>query len=217
MQRRIDRTLIISSLACLLPVAFALVVFDQLPARIPIHWGSTGTPDNYASKSLAVFGLPAILCLINLIVHWRFNRDSKKSYTPTIIQVLTKWAVPIISLIFIPVSLFISMGMGHSSPCYRPGFGGRIVDHHRQLSAQMQTQLYSGHTASVDAARCGQLAKNAPRFRIPMGGWRHGYNHGRFFGRGIHRTGRHRDVARVAHRLLLFAAPRQNQRLTLAL
>jgi uncharacterized membrane protein len=62
------------SLPLLLVVAAWSVLWffwDRLPARVPVHWGVSGSPDAYASKVPAAFMLPAICSIVILaMVAW---------------------------------------------------------------------------------------------------------------------------------------------------
>jgi uncharacterized membrane protein len=40
---------------------FGVAVMNQLPERVPIHWGINGQVDGYASRAFAVWLMPAIL------------------------------------------------------------------------------------------------------------------------------------------------------------
>ncbi|MFQ7171655.1 MAG: DUF1648 domain-containing protein [Thomasclavelia ramosa] len=39
----------------MLPILFGLIIYDCLPAQMPIHWNIAGEIDNYASKEIFVF------------------------------------------------------------------------------------------------------------------------------------------------------------------
>jgi uncharacterized membrane protein len=43
------------------------VAWPQAPDRIPIHWGFSGEPDNYAGKLFGLFGMPLIALGIYLL------------------------------------------------------------------------------------------------------------------------------------------------------
>ncbi|MGO8764167.1 MAG: SdpI family protein [Limisphaerales bacterium] len=42
------------------PFIVGALVWNRLPARMPIHWGITGQPDGYADKSMSLLFLPCI-------------------------------------------------------------------------------------------------------------------------------------------------------------
>lgn len=47
------KTILLTSLVCLLPIIFGICVYQQLPDQIPIHWDISGKVDDYASKPIA--------------------------------------------------------------------------------------------------------------------------------------------------------------------
>lgn len=110
MKKYINKNIILTSLVCLFPILLGLILFDKLPNEIPIHFDITGTPDNYSSKTFAVFGLPFIMTLINILVHIMLDNDPKKANTPNVMRAISKWSIPFISLIIIPTTLLISLG-----------------------------------------------------------------------------------------------------------
>lgn len=111
MNKKTDMILITTTIICLIPIILGIILYDQLPEQIPIHFDSAGNPDNYLSKVLTVFGLPVLLALLNVYSHFRLNIDPKAENASFNIKQALKWAVPLISIIAIPLSLFISMGV----------------------------------------------------------------------------------------------------------
>ena len=47
--------MIISSVLILLPMLFGLIVWDKLPASMPIHWGVDGKADGFGGNGFTVF------------------------------------------------------------------------------------------------------------------------------------------------------------------
>lgn len=50
-----------------LPLIFGLLVFDQLPEELPIHWNAAGEVDNTLPKLQAILLLPGIVLGTNLV------------------------------------------------------------------------------------------------------------------------------------------------------
>jgi len=109
-RKKTNSTLIITTLVCLLPIILALVLYDKLPAQIAVHFDSTGAPDNYLPKAIAVFGLPIFMVGINLFTHFMLDHDPRKENASAAMKTIGKWAAPIISVIVMPVTLFMAMG-----------------------------------------------------------------------------------------------------------
>ncbi|MFB6071612.1 MAG: DUF1648 domain-containing protein [Halobacterium sp.] len=58
MRRRRANRVAVGALAA--AAVAGLLLWPELPERMAIHWGSSGTPDNYVSKPVGVLGLPAL-------------------------------------------------------------------------------------------------------------------------------------------------------------
>lgn len=105
-----NRTLIITTIICLLPVILAVLVYSRLPEQIAVHFDASGKPDNYLPKALSVFGLPVLLAAINLYTHFRIDNDPKSENASSELKQLGKWAVPLLSVIVMPITIFIALG-----------------------------------------------------------------------------------------------------------
>ena len=104
------KTLIISSVVCLLPLVISVAVYSKLPDQIAIHWDDAGNPDNYAAKWLAAFGMPLFLLAIHLIGMITILHDPKKKNQSNAMRLLSSWLVPVLSVIVVPITLLIGMG-----------------------------------------------------------------------------------------------------------
>ncbi|MBM7602828.1 putative membrane protein [Metabacillus crassostreae] len=110
MTRKIDRTLITTTLVCLLPIILSFVVYNDLPKQIAIHWDYAGNPDNFAPKSLTVWGLPLFLAGMNIFTHIVINGDPKKANASSVLKQFGKWITPLLSVILVPITLFKALG-----------------------------------------------------------------------------------------------------------
>lgn len=109
-KKKTDITLIVTTIICLIPGILAVLIYDDLPMQIPIHFDYAGNPDNFLPKAAAAFGLPALMAAINLYTHFRLNKDPKVENASFALKQAAKWVVPILSILFIPFSFFIAMG-----------------------------------------------------------------------------------------------------------
>lgn len=105
------KRLVITTLICLLPVVYGLVVYNQLPERVPTHWGADGAVNGYSSREFAVFGLPVFLAVVNVICQAGLMTDPKKENQPEKLKAVVAWLIPVISLIVVPVSLLAAQGI----------------------------------------------------------------------------------------------------------
>ena len=53
--------MVVTSIIILLPILGGVLLWDKLPERVPFHWGINGEVDGWASKPMAVFGLPPFM------------------------------------------------------------------------------------------------------------------------------------------------------------
>ena len=110
MKSKISKQVFLSTVLCLLHIVLGLVLYGKLPEQIAVHFDSTGAPDNYLPKSITVFGLPVIFAVLNMITHFRLNHDPRNDSVSLRLKQAAKWALPVIAVIVMPITLFLSMG-----------------------------------------------------------------------------------------------------------
>ena len=104
------RTLVLTTLVCLLPMAVGALVYDRLPETMATHWGIDGQPDGWSSRAFAVFGLPAILPAVNLLLPCMLRADPKHENMSGALVNITIWAIPVLSLICSGLTLGRALG-----------------------------------------------------------------------------------------------------------
>ncbi len=122
-----NKTTLITSLLCLLPLAIAIVVYSQLPNQIAIHFNSAGNPDSYVPKAIAAFGLPVLFMLINMYTHFRVNKDPGVANASQALKNVARWACPVVSIVAVPITLFLSMGAEIPIPMIATAMAGIII------------------------------------------------------------------------------------------
>lgn len=127
MKTKNNITLLVTSIICLIPLIYALVVFEKLPPQIPIHFDNSGKADNYLPKTIAVFGLPVLMVAINIYTHFRLNNDPKIENASSAIKQAAKWLVPIISVIIIPYSLVRALGTELPITMFATALAGVVI------------------------------------------------------------------------------------------
>ena len=90
--------LLASSIVILLPLAFGMFIWNQLPEQMVTHWGMNGTADGWSSKGFAVFGMPMILLALHWICILATAADPKNKGQNQKVFGLVLWITPIISL-----------------------------------------------------------------------------------------------------------------------
>ena len=124
MKKIISRTMIITSIICLIPFFISIIFYKSLPDQVATHFGFNGMPDGYSSKMFAAFGLPLIMLVINFISNFTIDNDPKRANASKRIKIIGKWTVPILSVLMqssiianavgikINISMYVSIGLG---------------------------------------------------------------------------------------------------------
>ncbi len=109
-RKLIDKTCVLTTVVCLLPILLGLAVYNRLPEQVAVHFDGGGRPNGWMHKSFAVWVIPAFLAGLNFICHIGGNSDPKREAQSQRLLALIKWLPAVLSLILCPVMLLIAMG-----------------------------------------------------------------------------------------------------------
>ena len=104
------KLLIITSVVILLPILAGILLWNQLPDRLPTHWNAAGEVDGWSSKPMAVFGLPLLMLGAQWICVLATLADPKKKNHSEKVLGLVFWLVPLLSLVLTAVTYCAAMG-----------------------------------------------------------------------------------------------------------
>lgn len=110
MKRTINRTMIITSIVCLIPFFISSIFYNALPDKVATNFDFNGIPNGYSSKMFAAFGLPAIMLIINIILNFFIDNDPRKANVSKTIKTISKWIIPIMSIIMQSVTMIYAVG-----------------------------------------------------------------------------------------------------------
>lgn len=104
------KSFFITGVVCIFPILLGISLWDKLPDRMAIHFDFYGKPDNFASKSAVVFGLPVFMALIQglccVISDWdAYKRGERKK-----LDIVTKWITPFMSVVLQIATLGYGLG-----------------------------------------------------------------------------------------------------------
>ncbi|MGX8698749.1 MAG: SdpI family protein [bacterium] len=99
------KTILLTSLLTLLPMAVGLMVWGRLPERVPTHWGPDGTVDGWSGRAFAVFGIPAILLGVHLLCAFVTSLDPKGAGLAEKMLGLVLWITPCVG-IFVAATVY---------------------------------------------------------------------------------------------------------------
>lgn len=100
----------ITSFVTLLPILLGVALWDSLPDSIAIHFNIHNQPDNFASKPFAVFGLPLLMVVLQFFCCFINDINAHHHGDRIKFERVTKWIIPVMSMILQPVTLGYSLG-----------------------------------------------------------------------------------------------------------
>ena len=92
------KILIITSIVILLPMVVGLILWNQLPDKIPFHWNAAGEIDGWASKPAAVFVPSAAMLALQWLCVLVTSTDPKKQNHPEKVTHLVFWLIPLLTV-----------------------------------------------------------------------------------------------------------------------
>ncbi|MDO5410978.1 MAG: SdpI family protein [Lachnospiraceae bacterium] len=104
------KQIVLSVVLCLLPIILGVILWNELPEQIAVHFDNAGNPDNYAPKAFAVFGLPVFIAVVDAFTLFTTRMDPKAKRHSRQMLRLVYWACPLLCNIIMPITLFMAMG-----------------------------------------------------------------------------------------------------------
>lgn len=108
--KKIDfKILVITCIACLLPIILGLIFYNDLPDKVAIHFDVYGNPDNYFPKIVVVFLVPVFMMIVQAICCILSDLSDKNPEANKKAVGVFKWIIPILSILLYVVTLMYSM------------------------------------------------------------------------------------------------------------
>lgn len=107
---KMSKRMVLSSIVCVLPLVSSVLLYKQLPDQMPIHWNSIGEADGFIEKNIGAWGIPLFMLAIHLVVTIKTEMDNSKQHLSAITKMLCFWAVPLVSVLLVPLALFKAAG-----------------------------------------------------------------------------------------------------------
>ena len=104
------KSLIITSIVCLLPIICGLMFYNELPESIAIHWGIDNNPNGYFSKPAFVFGMPIMMLVLQVFGCIVSDLSDKNPEANKKAVTVYKWIIPIITVVLYIVTMAVSLG-----------------------------------------------------------------------------------------------------------
>ena len=98
MMKKINlKLLILTSILTLLPILVGVILWKDLPASLPSHFGLDGQADGFSSKLEVVFLIPLVMLGLHFFAVVVTSLDPKASHVSPKMKTLVYWLVPFIS------------------------------------------------------------------------------------------------------------------------
>ncbi|SFQ59803.1 SdpI family protein [Streptococcus equinus] len=97
--KKINKEFLMTVLVIALPMVIGVIFWNQLPEKIPTHFGIDGQADGYSSKLFTLFAFPALFLLFQIICLASFEKESVKVNIPAKMRRFYTWLIPVLSLI----------------------------------------------------------------------------------------------------------------------
>lgn len=111
MLKKNSKMLIITSAVILLPILAGLILWNNLPEQMPIHWNVAGEVDGWCGKAVAVFGFPLLLLVFHWITVFTTLADPKEQNHTGAIRVLRFLLIPALSIVLSAIIYIGSLGI----------------------------------------------------------------------------------------------------------
>ena len=120
------RTMILTTLVCLLPLIAGALVYNKLPESVPVHFDFNGEPNGWAGRAVAAFGLPSLMLAINLFLPFALNADPKRQNMSEALKNVVIWTIPVLSVICSGATLAKGLGYDVKIEVILPVFMGLL-------------------------------------------------------------------------------------------
>lgn len=98
--KKIDfKSLIITVMICLLPILFGVSIYDKLPEQVAVHFNFNNEPNNFMPKGLAVFLIPFILAVFQIILCVVTDISDDKKEENKKFTKISKMILPVIDIV----------------------------------------------------------------------------------------------------------------------
>ena len=105
------KILIITCLVTLLPIIAGVALWNMLPYMIATHFDINGNPDSFSSKGFAVFGLPLLMMLLQIIC-CIINDVKAHQHGPRVkFERVIKWIIPCMSIVLQAAIFAFALGI----------------------------------------------------------------------------------------------------------
>jgi hypothetical protein len=113
--------LAVTLIACALPMAMGARRWSDIPAIVPSGLIGSSGKDDSIPRWMVAFGLPGILCLLDVIAHFMLQFNQKRqTLPPAASRLIGRWGFPVISVLFCSGMILEAVGQELTLPFLTP-------------------------------------------------------------------------------------------------
>lgn len=106
-----NKKLLWSCLTFIIPFGMSIYFYNDLPDTIATHFNAQNVADGFMDKPLALFGLPAFMFFMHLLVIFVLNKDPKRKNMPSIMMDLMYVFLPLLTVFLMGITIGYSLGI----------------------------------------------------------------------------------------------------------
>lgn len=104
------KILLVTCIVTLFPIILGLIFYNKLPDTVAIHFDINNNPNGYFSKNAFVFGMPALMVVLQLFFCVISDVADKYQEANRKMMIVGKWIIPILSIILYIVTVMYAIG-----------------------------------------------------------------------------------------------------------
>ena len=97
MWKAYKKTIILTIILILLPMVVGVALWEKLPLQMATHWGMNNEPNGWMSRPMAVFGLPLICAVLQVLCVIATEKDKRKENLHRKSVAMVLWIVPVVT------------------------------------------------------------------------------------------------------------------------
>ena len=102
---------LITGAITLLPMVLGLILWNQLPDRLPTHFGVDGAADGFSGKGFTVFGIPLMMLVFHIVIYFATLLDKQNRGHNEKVMKLTGLIFPVMSIVNSVYIYVFAMGL----------------------------------------------------------------------------------------------------------
>ena len=96
MWKTYKKTIILTIILILLPMVVGVALWEKLPLQMVTHWGVNNEPNGWMSRPMAVFGLPLICAVLQVLCVIATEKDKRKENLHRKSVAMVLWIIPVV-------------------------------------------------------------------------------------------------------------------------